>query len=307
MSPTDDNNGVESKTVVDVVGIAVFLTGLFWSLATYSESHGHPQLRDFWYYLNFVTFWILATFSARRYVGHRGIIISIAVLGALIIAHLMFPQIDRPVPKLDPYKWRFALPALMAAFTAYLLYVAIIMKNPNAPAGEETTRPVAVPASAPVVPPESRPASAPAQSQPAPANPSTHRAPPATQAAANQMGWSISPQEQGARSTQEFAHQVAELLAYPHNYTSAQRQRISTDAIGKWLRVSGAVREVWNDVSGILVEIGGPGRPSCLLSFNPTRSDRPAALSKGDQITADGIITRIDGNGLSLRDCELVT
>jgi hypothetical protein len=106
------------------------------------------------------------------------------------------------------------------------------------------------------------------------------------------------------------------LVGFFKKYTTAQAQKLVETYIGKWVKISGTVKDV--DRSVTLSD--KPGDPTVDLSTKSSEGsfrtaayfkeqrwqDRALVLKPGDKITVFGRITRITWWGLTLEKCEFV-
>jgi len=93
-----------------------------------------------------------------------------------------------------------------------------------------------------------------------------------------------------------------------HNVTKIQGDRIAAAYIGKWLRVSGVVRNVFPNRSGANVAILPPATKESLITMLIFKQgvEELEILHKGDVIEAIGRIARINSADITLDDCELI-
>jgi hypothetical protein len=116
-----------------------------------------------------------------------------------------------------------------------------------------------------------------------------------------------------ARQTEriEVRIQPQDLIKQLSPLHSFQADAIMKDYVGKWMRVSGEVRNVDEDkrdkTMTVLLRLSGdPGSPRIQLIFDaPTWRDRIVVYQKGVQMSAVGKIRSFSGLSMDLTDCEL--
>ncbi len=114
-----------------------------------------------------------------------------------------------------------------------------------------------------------------------------------------------------------FIHQtVRELTAIFQDHTELNATQLSADFIGKWMKVSGSVREVSPTFDGgvgvtlwdqqTVTAITLKDMRSAHLSFQKGQRDTVSHLQRNQTIVAVGKLTRITSGLVQLVDCEIV-
>jgi len=91
-------------------------------------------------------------------------------------------------------------------------------------------------------------------------------------------------------------------------HTEAQANKLAEIYIGKWIRVSGLMRDVWEDGDGVLmlISVSDSNNTYVVMRFGMGWKDRLFVLTKKTSITALGQIARIQLSRLFLHQCELL-
>ena len=112
----------------------------------------------------------------------------------------------------------------------------------------------------------------------------------------------------GSTSDRIFVQETPEyFFELVKDHTAVQRQKITEIYIGKWLKVSGSVRNVQavSYPQRMVVTISIEGIRGISLWFNARWSDRIGLLRIGQNISAIGQISEIGGIDIDLQNCEL--
>jgi len=109
----------------------------------------------------------------------------------------------------------------------------------------------------------------------------------------------------------EFANTTPEYLMgirRQENLTRVQTDKLLSPYLGKWMKVTGTVAQIYNRVTWLtLGDNMKPGeRLSVILVVSDTWRDRFHLLEMNKKISAIGIISEINISEVQLDDCELV-
>jgi len=98
------------------------------------------------------------------------------------------------------------------------------------------------------------------------------------------------------------------LSGFYDQHIEVQADKLAEIYIGKWIRVSGPMRDVWEGDDGMLalMRISDGNNMSIGMRFDMKWKDRLSVLSKNTTITVLGQIARIQLGQLNLHNCELV-
>jgi hypothetical protein len=96
------------------------------------------------------------------------------------------------------------------------------------------------------------------------------------------------------------------LRGFYDQHIEVQADKLAEIYIGKWIRVSGPMRNIWEDEDGMLAFISDSNNMDILMRFDMKWKDRLSVLSKKTTITVLGQIKRIQASHLSLHNCELL-
>lgn len=93
-------------------------------------------------------------------------------------------------------------------------------------------------------------------------------------------------------------------------HTSREAQHLLADFVGKWMEVSGTVRDVSEYTNFVLVSLVDEHRddfgiPSIGLSFRGHWRDQVATFRRGDPVRAVGRINALDNLRIDLDPCEI--
>lgn len=95
---------------------------------------------------------------------------------------------------------------------------------------------------------------------------------------------------------------------YFSEHVAVQAEKLVSVYIGKWLRVSGNVNNVMGDLErGVTVYFDGTKFSGYMVGaeFVGEHAERAVLLRRGDVVSIVGKISRIDGLGLRLTQCEI--
>jgi hypothetical protein len=98
------------------------------------------------------------------------------------------------------------------------------------------------------------------------------------------------------------------LLNLLEGHTQIQGKKLVEPYIGKWMKASGRLRDVHPN-GAILVTFIHEGQVALSdirMFFEERWLDRLSILRRGDELTVIGQITKVDGMGVRLENCELV-
>lgn len=105
------------------------------------------------------------------------------------------------------------------------------------------------------------------------------------------------------------------LTGFFREHTSIQADKLAEAYLGKWMQVSGYVKNVWSSSAGKeyhLILIHQPDKepkyPSvyCLLNFGMEWSERLSVIKRDDPLTAIGKILKVASSDLELSECEVL-
>jgi hypothetical protein len=99
-----------------------------------------------------------------------------------------------------------------------------------------------------------------------------------------------------------------ELTGIFKNRTTWQGQKLAATYIGKWMTVSGSVKDIERFREQIRVgfSVAKFADPTVIMYFENEFVEPVSALVKGDKITVRGQVVRIESSHVSLENCELV-
>jgi hypothetical protein len=89
-------------------------------------------------------------------------------------------------------------------------------------------------------------------------------------------------------------------------HTTAEMQRLLKPYLGKWMKVSGPVRDVSESTLTLANYITSAGLLDVFLHFDSAWSERPAVQRVGAPVTVLGQIVQADRMALRLKHCELI-
>jgi hypothetical protein len=95
-----------------------------------------------------------------------------------------------------------------------------------------------------------------------------------------------------------------QLTAMFQNVTEVQGRRLVAPYLGKWLTVSGLVRDV-DSAGGQRVRILFEDHPAYAY-FDANQADRVSLFVRGQRMTVRGVIENIGSYGVALHHCEIV-
>ena len=98
-----------------------------------------------------------------------------------------------------------------------------------------------------------------------------------------------------------------EILAEFNNRTDLQAEKVVQSYAGQWLRLEGRIYNVYENSGSIVVMLDSEMAPSIHLKFNKERWLRNLeTTTAGDNITAEGKISRIDRMTMVIEHCEVI-
>jgi hypothetical protein len=98
-----------------------------------------------------------------------------------------------------------------------------------------------------------------------------------------------------------------EILQVFKGRTSIAATKLAGAYIGKWITVTGNVRDVSRvGTEQARVSFDQDGNITVFMLFEKSLTDAVSALQKGDSITVRGEISTVDSSYVSLEKCELI-
>lgn len=146
MTLADGNARAKPEIAADILNLIFIDTMVTWALASYFESHGHPFIRDFFYFVMFSSDCALLLVKFNSVIASPRLLAGAWVAFSIALAALMIQEAGLPMPNLFATKLRFVLPIALTVAAFYSWHRAFhhtLSANTQATAAQTSSETVA--------------------------------------------------------------------------------------------------------------------------------------------------------------------